>query len=135
MHGVVTGLKIFSKPSKFREIVSIVSSIGLSRKFKIYNSDINPVLRYVSLMDLRFLGIGDLMDPDPEIPHVMIIPKLIGGHISSVSIDDRIYNQIDRNLLIDIAHEIDHNIIIIYNNAGGSFRYLIDRMILWKQSP
>ena len=61
MHGIVTGLKIFSKPSKFRDIVSIVSCIGYSRKFRIYNSDINPVLRYVSLMDLRFLGIGDLM--------------------------------------------------------------------------
>ena len=129
MHGIVTGLKIFSKPSKFRDIVSIVSCIGYSRKFKIYNSDINPVLRYVSLMDLRFLGIGDLMDPDPEIPHVRIIPKLIGGHISSVSIDDRIYNQIDRKLLIDIAHEIDNNTIIVYSNAGGSFRYLIDRIL------
>ncbi|EQD49727.1 hypothetical protein B2A_07555, partial [mine drainage metagenome] len=50
--GETEGLRIYSRPSMFSYLRQAIESVGLNRKFHIYNADINPVLRYVSQQNL-----------------------------------------------------------------------------------
>lgn len=129
VYGPMDGLKIYSKPSLLRYLIDIVSHIGLNRKFRLYNADINPVLRYVAEHDLRFFDLMDPRDPDVDLPSVEIIPKVVAGDISSVRINNSNYERLDRNFCLDVLQCIRESVIVVYNNSGRAFSRIIDTII------
>lgn len=129
IYGDVNGLRIFSRPSLSGLLRQAVESVGLNRKFRIYNADLNPVLRYVSQQGLQFFGLDEYTDRDVQIPSVCIIPKVVAGRTVSASIDGVQYSCLDRSFYIDAAQAIRENIIIVYENTMDSFTGIVERII------
>jgi DNA polymerase I len=127
--GKIEGLRIFSMPSRVGLLRQAVESVGLNRKFRIYNADLNPVLRYVSQRNLQFFRLDEYTDMDVEIPSVKIIPKVVAGKPVSVMLDDRTYCRIDRSFYVDAAQAIKESTIIVYDNTMNSFTGILERII------
>jgi len=127
--GETEGLRIYSRPSMFSYLRQAIESVGLNRKFRIYNADINPVLRYVSQQNLQFFTLNDYRDMDIEIPSTRIMPKVVAGKVVSVSVDGRVYDHLDRYFYHDAAQAVMQSIIVAYDNTMNSFTDIADRII------
>ena len=127
--GEIEGLRIYSMPSSIGFLRQAVESVGLNRKFRIYNADLNPVLRYVSQRGLQFFRIDQYTDRDVEIPSVKIIPKVVAGRPVSVLLDDIPYSRLDRSFYVDAADAIKESTIIVYDNTMNSFTGIVEKIM------
>lgn len=122
------GLRISLFPSKIKDMVFAISNIGSGRKFQIYNSDVNPVLKFISLHDLKFFELDEPTGIEPSIPRITIRPICRNGDLTGIFMDDDFYDHIDRNVLSDVNERIRESIIIVYDNEFNSFFLLLDLM-------
>jgi DNA polymerase I len=129
IYGKIDGLKIFSMPSRIALLRQAVESVGLNRKFRIYNADLNPVLRYVSQRGLQFFSLDEYTDSDVEISSVKIIPKVVAGKPVTVMLDNKTYYSLDRSFYVDAAHAIKESTIIVYDNTMNSFTRIVEKII------
>jgi len=127
--GEIEGIRIYSRPSAIGFLRQAVESVGLNRKFRIYNADLNPVLRYISQRGLQFFRLDQYTDRDVEIPSVKIIPKVAAGRPVSVLLDDVPYSMLDRSFYMDAAQAIKESTIIVYDNTMNSFTGIVEKII------
>lgn len=114
------GIRIYTRPSGIKDLVFAINRIGSGRKFQIYNADINPVLRYVSMRGLVFFSLENPMDMEPEIPHVLVFPVIRKGKVSGFMMDDTLFSYLDHKSLLILRDRIRRSHIIIYRNEMNS---------------
>ncbi len=120
IYGKIHGIKIYINPSKISDIVyRIENSFGY--KIKIYNADINPVMRFMTTRNLEFFKIKNLYDDDLFIPST----KIEVNGLNDITIDNR---NIKGNISESVYNAINSSIVIIYNNYNGIFSRVLKRM-------
>ena len=120
IYGKIYGMKLYINPSKINDIVyRIENSFGY--KIKIYNADINPVMRFMATRNLEFFKIKNLYDDDLFIPSTKIGIK----SINNITIDNK---NIGGNIWKNVYNAIDSSIIVIYNNYNGIFPRVLKKM-------
>ncbi|MGC8609502.1 MAG: type B DNA-directed DNA polymerase, partial [Thermoplasmata archaeon] len=68
VYGEMYGITIHARPSKISAISGIVyDCIGMGRKLKIFNADINPILRFMADRNLSFFETHDPYEDDPDL--------------------------------------------------------------------
>ncbi|MGP6294164.1 type B DNA-directed DNA polymerase [Caldiplasma sukawensis] len=125
IYGEKIGIKIHGSPSFLKKTSNAVEFIGENRKFRIYNADVDPVLRYMCENDLTFFNNESLLDDDYHYPSVYISGKSINGIPQTIRINDSDHMKIDYDSIMQILDEIDRNIFIFYNNRNNFFRNLV----------
>lgn len=128
VYGSLQGLKINADPSVTTDLVNAIEKAGMGRKFRIFNADINPVLRFMSENGLRFFDLESPEDMDIEIPVVKIAGRIKGNELSGIEFDGNYYKKIDADLLGDIHDAILNSIIVVYGNERNSFKEILIRM-------
>ncbi len=124
IYGYLDGIKIFMRPSQINYIAKkIENSFGY--KIKIYNADINPVLRFMALNRLSFFKIRSLYDYDPDIKTAEIYAFIKNNDVSYITINGKKY---EKNIYEELYNAIDDGLIIIYNNYYGEFSILLNNM-------
>ncbi|KAA8922238.1 type B DNA-directed DNA polymerase [Thermoplasma sp.] len=96
IYGYRDGIKIWVRPSRARRIGEIIFSyIGYGRKYRVYNADIDPVLRFMASSGLSFFDMQSLYDPDPDLNVAIVECK--NGHCTvdgESMADGRIYDRL-----------------------------------------
>ena len=124
IYGTNTGIQIYLRPSKITDIVArIERSFGY--RLKIYNADINVILRFMATRNLEFYGLKNLYEEDEDINSVEICPVAVNGKIKSVIINGSEYSN---NMHSEVYRSIEDNDIIIYRNYSGEFITLLHEM-------
>lgn len=124
IYGTNTGIQIYLRPSKIADIVArIERSFGY--RLKIYNADINVILRFMATRNLEFYGLKNLYEEDADINSVEIYPVAVNGKIKSVIINGSKYSN---NIYSEVYRSIEDNDIIIYRNYSGEFITLLHEM-------
>ncbi len=123
--GTKNGIRIDLKPSRIRDMVFAINRIGSGRKFQIYNSDINPILRYAALNGLKFFDLANSLDIEPDIVSVKIIPVLDRGNVRAFWIDDKYYSSVDGRSLSALRDSLWQSLVIVYGNEFNSFLSLL----------
>ncbi len=120
------GIKIHLRPSKIKDIVFAINRIGSGRKYQIYNADVNPVLRFISLKGLAFFALEDPLNMEPEIPSVSIYPVMRKSHVKGFMIDGAYFDHVDCNSLGVLEARIRESFIVVYRNEMNSVFKLLD---------
>ena len=128
VYGKLDGLRINSDPSVTADLVNAIEKTGMGRKFRIFNADINPALRFMSQNGLKFFDLESPMDMDAEIPSVNIRGKVRGTELSAIEFNGENYSRISSRLLGDIKDSIVKRLIVIYRNERYSFREILRMM-------
>ncbi len=129
VHGNIAGIRIPVWPSGIRDLMAIINSIGLERKFSIYNGDIDPVLRFMAERNLGFFALEDPLDPDPEIPVSTIVGRSMLGIPYDIEINGMHFQRIDSDAIYEAHRAINLGTIIVYSNRDGFFSKIL-HMIL-----
>ncbi len=129
VHGEIEGIRVPVWPSGIRDLNAIINSIGMERKFSIYNGDIDPVLRFMAERNLGFFTLENPMDPDPEIPVSTIVGRSMLGVPYDIEINGRHFPRIDSDAIYEAYRAITQGTIIVYSNRDGFFRKIL-QMIL-----
>ena len=127
VYGYMDGLRIRLKPSIISEMIRAIETIGLGRKFSIYNADINPVLRFMSEKKLHFFHLENPADMDVEIPWVSVVPVYSPGGLRHILIDGQVVKP-DRSGLEAAYDAISRSRFIIYGNRGDSFTCMVRKL-------
>jgi len=73
IYGYQDGIKIWVRPSHARMVGEIIfSNIGYGRRYRVYNADIDPVLRFMASNGLSFFEMRSVYDPDPDLNVAMV---------------------------------------------------------------
>ena len=126
--GTMDGITIWAMPSEFRNLVQFIDVAGMGRKFRIYNADINPQLRFLSDHGIGLLSLDNPRDSDPEIPAVEIMGKSLMGSPDSISIDGSPDMPVTSMVLGDLEDRINDSIVILHDNRNGFFSRILRRM-------
>jgi len=129
VYGEVNGLKIDIFPSRIPDMIYAIETIGLGRKYSVYNADINPALRFMAESNLQFFSIDSLYDLDPEIPALYVSGSVRYGDPISLSINGKDAISITPDTLIDLANAINETVFIIYDNTSGFFEKVLKKML------
>ncbi len=125
VYGNMSGLKIDVFPSRIPDIIYAIETIGLGRKYSIYNADINPALRFMAETNLQFFSIDSLYDLDPEFPVIHISISTEHGEPSGISINKKQADKIAPGTLMDLANAINEAIFVIYDNTNRLFEKVL----------
>ncbi len=111
VYGEMPGITVYAKPSKIPGIAGIIyDGIGMGRKYRIFNADINPVLRFMAVHGLSFFETASPYEGDPDLKTVFFDCEdgicTIGGKKATDS---------------DIENELKTSDIIVYSNAYNFF--------------
>ncbi len=112
MHGIT----VYARPSKIPGIAGIIyDGIGMGRKYRIFNADINPVLRFMAVHGLSFFETESPYEGDPDLKTVFFECGdgmcTIGGKKATNS---------------DIENELKTSDIIVYSNPYNFFMKIRD---------
>ena len=124
IYGLNNGIQIYLKPSKIQDIVARIEQ-AFGYRLRIYNADINVILRFMATRNLEFYGLKDLYEEDMDINSVEISPVAVNGKIKSVIINGKEYNN---NIYMEVYRAIEENDIIVYRNYSGEFITLLHEM-------
>ncbi|WP_393971161.1 type B DNA-directed DNA polymerase [Oxyplasma meridianum] len=127
VYGYLDGLRISLNPSMVPEITRAIDTIGMGRKYSIYNGDINPVLRIMSEKSLNFFNLENPEDMDVEIPWVSIVPVYSSGGLKHIVIDGDVVKP-HRSGLETAYEAIRNSRFIIYGNRGNSFTSMLEEL-------
>ncbi|PYB68723.1 DNA polymerase I [Thermoplasma sp. Kam2015] len=73
IYGYRDGIKIWIRPSRARRLGDIIfSAIGYGRKYRVYNADIDPVLRFMASNGLSFFEMQTPYDMDPDLDVALV---------------------------------------------------------------
>ena len=124
IYGFHRGIQIYLKPSKSMDIASrIERSFGY--RLKIYNADINSILRFMVSRRLEFYNINNPYEGDINLPTAKIEPFSAGGRIKYAVINGHKYSS---NIYEEVYRAIEENTIIVYRNYSNEFNILIEEM-------
>ena len=126
--GPKDGITIWARPSWFPEIIRSLEVIGLGRRFRIYNGDLNPQLRFLSENSLDLLHLDSPMDPDPDIRSVEISGHSRMGIPESISIDGGPKEKINSRILKDLECSIRDSLVVVYDNRDQFFSRVLQMM-------
>jgi len=125
IYGQRKGLKIHLRPSRIRDMIHAVNTIGFGRKFQMYNSDIDPILRYISTNDLEFFSIDNLRDLEPEIQSIKVVPLIHGNRVDGFTLNGTRY-PLNHDSLSTLRNQMGESHIIICSNEHGGFRKILE---------
>lgn len=124
IYGTNTGIQIYMRPSRIPDLVSrIEHSFGY--RLRIYNADINVILRFMATRNLEFYMLKNLYEEDVNVNSVEIYPVAANGKIKSVAINGKKYSN---DLYGAVYRSIEENDIIVYRNYSGEFITLLREM-------
>ena len=126
--GTMDGITIWAKPSQFPDLIRSIEVIGLGRKFRIYNGDINPPLRFLSERSLHLLGLADPADPDPDIPIFRAEGHSLMGIPDTIRLNSGSAVRVTSKVLGDIEEMLKDSIIVVYDNRDRFFSQVLLRM-------
>lgn len=121
------GIEITTEPSKIRDLIRSIEQIGLNRKFRIFNGDLDPVMRFMTDRNLEFFHLDSLRDYDPEVESLLIGGKIRGSEIASVMIDGNPHIP-ENKVFRDLESMIIESPVIVYDNSHEVFRKILYRM-------
>ena len=124
IYGLSNGIQIYLRPSKIQDLVTRIEQ-AFGYRLRIYNADINVILRFMATRNLEFYGLKDLYEEDIDINSVEISPVAVNGKIKSVIINGKEYNN---NIYTEVYRAIEDNDIIVYRNYSGEFIALLHEM-------
>ncbi len=124
IYGTNKGIQIYLRPSKISDIADRIEQ-AFGYRLKIYNADINVILRFMATRNLEFYGLKNLYEEDINIKSVEIYPVAANGKIKSVIINGKKYSN---NIYSETYGSIEDNDIIIYRNYSGEFIALLGEM-------
>ncbi len=127
VYGSMEGLEISVKPSMIGDLVKTVENIGLNRKFRIFNGDLDPVMRFMTERGLEFFRLPSPYDYDPQVESLLVGGKSRGREIRSIMIDGESYPP-GQNVYRDLEERIRESAIIVYDNSYEAFRRILYRM-------
>lgn len=127
IHENIRGIEVTLRQSQMDGIIDAISTIGVSRKFSIFNAGINQHLRFMSERRMSFFELDSVSDMDPEIPSVIIGGKADSTDILSININGKRMDA-TRSTLMDVADAIDNNLIILYDNSRLVFQKILERI-------
>ncbi|MDS0257680.1 type B DNA-directed DNA polymerase [Thermoplasmatales archaeon AK] len=102
--------------------------VGLGRKYRIFNADINVRLRYMAERGLTFFHLDSPLDTDPAITSVKIDGRTSLGVPFRISVDGSPYTDITAKLLEDLWDRISDSIVVVYSNTDMFFGKILQRM-------
>lgn len=105
VYGEIPGMDISARPSLMKGLIHTIEQVGLKRKFRIYNGDLDPVMRFMSERGLEFFHLDSPLDHDPA--------------VEAVSIGGRLKNNVLERIFVD-GDSLPPN--------GGNFSYAADRI-------
>ncbi len=128
IYGYHTGIRVDLKPSWINRMVGAIDTIGLGRKFSVFNADINASLRFLSEKKLELFPLEspDSFDVIPEA--VTIDATLSGKDVRKLYLDGRKLDPGRRESYAEIAQSINESILIIYGNYGGQTSAILRRI-------
>ena len=126
--GEIDGITIWARPSQFNELIRSIEIMGLGRKFRIYNGDINPPLRFLSERSIRLLELSDPLDSDPDIPLLSVGGRSLMGVPDTISINSGPHVRVTSKVLGDMEEMLNDCIILVYNNMDRFFSQVLHRM-------
>lgn len=142
IYGSEKGLCLYLKPSMIDTVKQFLEKSGFRRRIKLFNSDLNPVHRFLSERSMELFRITSPEEYDPVIPAVRIFPYFSGNEIRKIQIDDTIFREISDNTLQEVYSSIKSSVFVIYSNQGSSFSRLLEMInvrgigrILYKKTP
>ena len=124
IYGFHRGIQIYLRPSKSMDIAArIERSFGY--RLKIYNADINSILRFMVSRRLEFYNLNNPYERDINLPTAKIEPFSIDGRIKYALINGHKHSS---NIYEEVYRAIEENTIIVYRNYSNEFNILIEEM-------
>lgn len=124
IYGLQNGIQIYLSPSKSSDMGSRIEE-SFGSRLKIYNADINNILRFMVSRGMEFYSLENPYEEDISLPAAVIEPVSTRGRIKYVAINGNIYSS---NIYEETKRAIEENIIIIYRNYQNEFSILLDQM-------
>ncbi len=127
VYGKIEGIRVSVRPSRIADLVRSVEHVGLGRKFRVFNADLDPVMRFMSENDLEFFHLETPYDYDPVIESMMVGGRIKGMEIASIMIDGDSYPP-TTTTLNELDDRIRESDVIVYDNTNEVFRRILYRM-------
>jgi hypothetical protein len=124
IYGLQNGIQIYLSPSKLRDMACRIEK-SFGSRLKIYNADINGILRFMVSRGIEFYSLKKPYEEDIDLPTAIIEPAYECGMIKYVAINGCKYYT---NVYEETDRAIKENIIIIYNNYRNEFSILLNEM-------
>ena len=128
VYGKVEGIKISGKPSILKRSIQVVESVGFSRKYMIYNGDVDHRIRFLTERNLSYFSLDDPMDFDMEIPHMSVEGMARNGIPVKISLNGKSFTGITRDALEELSALMRDSIIILYDNRDRFFSRVLQIM-------
>ncbi len=124
VYGEMEGIVVHAMPSRIGDVVRSAEQVGLNRKFRIFNGDIDPVMRFMSERDLEFFHLETPYDMDPAVESMTVGGKSRRREVERVHIDGESYPPTGSTFdeLMDRMNESD---VIVYDNTNEVFRKIL----------
>lgn len=127
VYGKMSGIDIVLRPSQIRDMIRTLEQIGRMRKFRIFNGDLDPVMRFMSENGLQFFELDSMRDHDPEIGALML-----SGEIRN-NVLEKIYANGDRLVpgpaaFSDLEEMISESPLFVYDNRNDAVRRILYEM-------
>lgn len=127
VYGSMEGIRISVKPSSTGDLIKAIEQIGLNRKFRIFNGDIDPVMRFMAERNLEFFRLDSPYDYDPPVESLLIGGKSGAKDIRYIMIDGESYTP-RKSVYMDLEERIRESTIIIYDNSREAFSKILYTM-------
>lgn len=127
VYGRMDGIKVSLPPSRMPDLVRSVEHVGLGRKFRIFNADLDPVMRFMSENSLEFFHLETPFDYDPVVESMTVGGRSRGREIESVVIDGVPY-PVKETTFDELSDRIMESDVIVYDNTAEIFRRILYRM-------
>ncbi|WMT51595.1 MAG: type B DNA-directed DNA polymerase [Ferroplasma sp.] len=124
IYGTRDGIQIYLRPSKIPDIAGRIEQ-AFGYRLKIYNADINVILRFMATRNLEFYGLKNLYEDDMDISSAEICPVAENRRIRYVIINGRKYSN---DIYREVYSCIQDNDIIVYRNYSREFITLLKDM-------
>ncbi|AKA48171.1 hypothetical protein IX51_02600 [uncultured archaeon] len=127
VYGSMDGIEIAVNPSRTKDLIRSVERIGLNRKFRVFNGDLDPVMRFMTENGLEFFHLDSPYDHDPPVESLLVGGKVRGRDIAGVTMDGESYLP-ERMVLMDLEERISDSPMIIYDNSYEAFKLILYKM-------
>lgn len=125
IYGTESGLCLYLKPSRIGLVKNFLEKSGFRRKIKLFNSDLNPVHRFLSENSIDLFHVSSPTETDPVIPVMRVFLHSSGNEIRKIWLNDTVLRDVSDRALEDVYSSIKSSIFVIYSNHGSSFSRLL----------
>ncbi|BAB60216.1 hypothetical protein [Thermoplasma volcanium GSS1] len=98
VYGYILGLKIYTRPSSAYRLGNLIyAKLGYGRRFRVYNADIDPVLRFMASNGLEFFQLRTFYDEDPDLNVIYVSCtssscKVNGKAVNDQALEDMLFD-------------------------------------------